>query len=272
MSENNKTTKNDKVSPKRRYWIAIMIIVSGFLLIAVMLGIQLIMAYNTIESIKTIVVQENFTKAQIEEIAKIYEDINKSNQTVFNIILPVLSVLLGSVVAFYFASEHLAKAQETLEKAISPEEKLSKNTVEDLMKNQPKTKGVKTITMDKATIGEVKEMMKDITNVLVVDANNRPLGVLYRWELKDKWTDSDNLVDKIEDVEKDYITQTKWTNKGIKNFATLSTDDTLLDAKKRMDAMAQSIDHRLSVRGVVVDEQEKVIGIINFANISAELI
>ena len=112
--------------------------------------------------------------------------------------------------------------------------------------------------------------MNNFTNVLVVDANTKPLGILYKWELKEDWKTGD-LAEKIVQLEKDYITEKKWTTEGVKNFSVLSKYDNLLGTKEWMEVLAKSIEQRLSVRGVVVDEEEKVIGIINFANISAEL-
>jgi len=118
-----------------------------------------------------------------------------------------------------------------------------------------------------------REKMEEITNVIVIDDNDKPLGIIFKWELKESWKDSARLVDHINSVGKDYITKTEWTIDGVTNFASLSKKDTLLDAKKRMDGITQSIDNRLSARGLVFDDEKKqVIGIINFANISAELI
>jgi len=269
MSEKDSSTTSSTVNPRRRYYIAAMIIGPAFFLIGGMLLMQLSATTNTIDFINELISDDAVNKEDIAEIIKNFEDINKSNLTVFNILLPVFAAWVGAVVAFYFGSENLQKAHEALEKAISPEQKLSKMTVGELMKNQPKTKDVNKVKMDD-DIKAVKEKMLKITNVLVVDINNEPLGIIYKWELKDAWN-SGKLTDNIKNMEKDFIMDKEWTEKGIKNYASLSVKDTLLDAKKRMDAIAQSIDRRLSVRGVVVEE-EKVIGIINFANISAELL
>ena len=277
MFKQKKADSATVINPLKRFLIAIVIIVVGFGLLAAMLYIQHTIAASTIQSLIGMV-QSNLTDATLSESAKIYEDINKTNQTVFNILLPVISALMGTVVAFYFGSENLAKAQETLEKAmISPEEKLSQSTIADLMKNQPKTKDVKTIAMkDDVTIEKAKKAMDDITNVLVITPDGKPLGILYIWEIEKLENlgakGDDKLAEKIGLIDKDFITKSPWSKAGVKNFAVLSTGDTLLDAKKRMDAIAQSLNNRLSVRGIVLDEQEKVMGIINFANISAELL
>jgi hypothetical protein len=122
-----------------------------------------------------------------------------------------------------------------------------------------------------------------MTNVLVVDDNDKPLGILYRWELPKYvgvsiYADTDandtkKLSDVIEKITEDYVTRSPWSkDKGVKNYATLSLKDNLLQAKEKMEEMAQSHDHLLSVRGLVEDKELKVIAIINFSNLTKGII
>jgi len=288
MSEEDTATPTTGVQPGNRYNIAVMIIVPAFVLIAFMLFMQLTMSNTTFDSINDII-SKNMTQQQTKDAVRAFEDINKSNQTVFYTILPILSALVGAVVAFYFGDKNLQaahdifgktqksfeKTQATLVKALSKEEKLVKITIEKLMENQPLTKDVKTTTMDER-LDKAYEKLKDIPNLVIVDDKKKPLGIIYRWELTVPPGETSYKKDmKIKDwisekTRLDYILKTKWTTKGIENYASLMPDHTLKKAKELMDKV--KTDRDLSVRGLVFDEEEKIIGIINNDNISKELI
>lgn len=64
----------------------------------------------------------------------------------------------------------------------------------------------------------------------------------------------------------DFITNKKWTEEGIKNYAELRYDDTLLEAQRLM----RSISDHPAVRGLVI-ENGKVVGIIDHDMISSQI-
>jgi hypothetical protein len=90
-------------------------------------------------------------------IDKILNRVDQSNQTIFNILLPVFGACVGVVVAFYFGSEQARRAQEVLVRAISSEEeKLSTTKVQSLLDKFPTTKNIHQVTLDN-TIRQVKD-------------------------------------------------------------------------------------------------------------------
>jgi hypothetical protein len=117
--------------------------------------------------------------SKVTALNGLLESTDRSNQTLFNILLPVFSAWVGVVIAFYFGSEQTTRVQKTLDKALSPEEKLSGTKVEQMLADTPSAKDIMTVTM-KQTIKEVNNAFGNLSNVLVVDDNQKPLGILYK--------------------------------------------------------------------------------------------
>ena len=101
--------------------------------------------------------------------------------------------------------------QDTLEKVLTPEEKLSGTKVQDLLNKYPSTKNVHKVTLED-TIKDVINKFGDFSDVLVVK-DDKPIGVLYskdlygKTELKDK--DEKKLKEVITQIEEEYITKQK---------------------------------------------------------------
>jgi len=256
-----------KVDPKRRYYVAMTVIIISFALIIIMLFMTHLFTFDE---------DQDQTK---------FKD---NYQYLFNMILPMLAAWVGAVVAFYFGSENLSKAQEAQEKAQeqlqqtiqSKEDKLATKTVKDLLDELPKAREVKTVTL-KNKIKEVKKIFEsdDLTNVLVIDEQQRPLGVLYKWNFLEKIKDAtprpndeDDLNEHIDKIETDFVSRHRWEkDKGNKNFATLLLNDSILEAKGKMIGRAGDDDSVLSVRGIIENEEGKVSAIINFSNLTKML-
>jgi CBS domain-containing protein len=243
-----------------RFWISCIIIVSSFALIAYMLGIQ----------------HATITTNTNEQNPEVIKEIHLSNQTVFNILLPVFGAWVGAVVAFYFGAENLQKAHDTLEKALSGKEKLATKTVSDMLNELPETKNLETVTLD-MTVSQVNEKMKKYHNVLVVDSGNKPLGVLYEWDFLDKEKASPTLIEGITDGAqlkdvigkiKEPIREQPWdVVKGVQNFAAVYRDDTLLEVKGKLESLSK--EETTAVRGIIVEDKEgTVIGTVNFLMLS----
>jgi len=200
----------------------------------------------------------------------------------FHALLPLLAAWVGAVVAFYFGAENLQQAQQTLQDVLTAKQKLAKETIEELLSDLPEAKDVKIVKMDD-TIEKVRKDLKNISNVLVVNTDEKPIGILYRWDLaehadvniyapEDK-DNKDKLSEKIVKIKEEFITKKPWDkDNGVPNFALLSLKDNLLQAKEKMEELAKSRNHLLSVRGIVLDKESKIIAIINFANLTEGVI
>ena len=244
------------VNPRRRFWLAVLIIVPSFIIIAYLISLSAFVPQSGTDG------SNPYTE-------------------IFNILLPLFAAWVGAVVAFYFGSENLQQAQQTLNAVISTKEKLSTKTIDDLLKEHPSARNVKTITM-KNKIKEIKSVFENSTNTVVVDLENKPLGILYSFDLSkigvnlyevDSTNDDKSLEDVVVDIKEDYITKQPWDKAvGVTNYVRLSLSDNLFQAKERMRKKANSLDNILSVRGIVVDDAEKVFAIINFANISSGIL
>lgn len=277
-----KTTKKTTITihPGRRFVVALMIILPSFLFIGYMIYLQETSLETTIDNIKEIP-GEMSVNATKEILKSTFEEHNKNRQNLLNSLLPLFAAWVGAVVAFYFGSENLEQAQKTLAKVMSPEQKLSSKSISDLLQEHPSVKSIVTVTMD-YEIGDVKTKFSNGTNVLVVKTENKPLGILYSSDLAkqggvnlyepDSTNDKNALSSVIVKIKSDKIKKSPWTSDGIKNFASLYLDDNLLQAKNKMKEMAVSDENILSVRGVVLDKDDKAVAIVNFANISSGII
>src|SRR5205823_11554440 len=92
------------------------------------------------------------------------------------------------VIAFYFGSKQAEIAQETLAKTISSdEEKLVALKVQAILDKYPETQNPITVKLTDpikdvlATFASTRG--KSLTEVLVVDKDNKPVGILYKSEL-----------------------------------------------------------------------------------------
>ena len=235
--------------------------------------------------------------------------VNQSNQTLFNILLPVFSAWVGVVIAFYFGSKQAEIAQETLAKTISSEEeKLVTLTVQALLDKYPETQNPKKVTLTD-TISDVLATFSSastLTDVLVVDKDDKPIGILYKSELLsvlDKLSTKNELSNPEEGKPQLYtmlglinhhllIPEKKWMfngkevteptsappaeptsappaeNSSIANFATVIPDDNLYRARERMINVSKQINDVRCV--VIVDEaSKKVRGIFGYDSILA---
>jgi CBS domain-containing protein len=267
-------------------WLALLIVVPAFILIFYMLSIQ--QATNN-EALSSVTNVSSLNGTQIGELTGFYKEIFQSNQNMFALMTTVFGAWVGAVVAFYFGAKNLAAAQGTLDKiqqtqgeainrALTPQEKLSSTTVEQLLNENPTAKNVITVTMQ-TNIGEVRKKFsdnKDLTNLLVVDVNQKPLGLLYKDDLRELQSQSETpeaidgkqLGERIENIKDDFVTHRPWNKAtGVKNYAELSLTDNLQIAQSAMQAKADGP----KVRGIVLDTQGNVVGIIDYTMISAVL-
>ena len=276
--------KEEKETPadssyKSRIRLGILIIAPAFILIAFMVYMQYSTSIETMETLKTLVNEDNPQK--ITAVADVFDNVNASNQSFFNILLAVFAAWVGAVVAFYFGSENLQQAQQTLKQVLSAKQELAKKTIGELLTELKEAKNVRMSKIDD-TISKVRKELQTMSNVLVINDKGAPLGVLYRVDLEkyvginiddDKKGTKDDieLSEVIGEIKSDYITMKPWSKEGVPNYASLRLDNNLFQAKEMMEEIAGSVDHLLSVRGIVMDKGN-VIAIINFANLTKVIV
>jgi CBS domain-containing protein len=267
-------------------WLALLIIVPAFILIAYMLLIQQGTINNALSSVRDLNSSAATSDTRIDALTGFYREINQANQNMFALMTTVFGAWVAAVVAFYFGTKSLAKTQDSLDKqseaigkALPSQQKLSGMTVAQLLDENDTAKNVITVTMQ-TNIGEVRKKFtdnKDLTNVLVVDVNQKPLGLLYQNDLaqlliKDEKPDAIDgkpLEERIENIKDDFVTHTPWNKTtGVKNYAELRLTDNLQIAQSAMQATGAG---GPKVRGVVLDTQGKVIGIVDYTMISSIL-
>jgi CBS domain-containing protein len=267
-------------------WLALLIVVPAFILIFYMLSIQQGTISEALSSVRNL---GSLNDSRIDTLTGFYRELYQSNQNMFALMTTVFGAWVGAVVAFYFGAKNLAAAQnsidkiqqsqgETIRKALSPQEKLSQMTVEQLLNENSTAKNVITVSMQ-TNVGDVKKKFsdnRDLTNVLVVDVNQKPLGLLYKDDLAKlrnegetpEAIDGRQLGERIENIKDDFVTHRPWNKAtGVKNYAELSLADNLQIAQSAMQAKADGP----KVRGIVLDTQGKVVGIVDYTMISAVL-
>ncbi|HZI72125.1 MAG TPA: hypothetical protein VFD60_13295, partial [Nitrososphaeraceae archaeon] len=91
-----------------QFWLALAIIIPAFILIAYMLSIQ----DNTSKMLVDRLFPKGSTSSNLTNQRDMIAEFDRSNTTLFNILLPVFGAWVGVVVTFYFGSEQARKAQE----------------------------------------------------------------------------------------------------------------------------------------------------------------
>jgi hypothetical protein len=200
--------KNDDTHTYKQFWLAVLIIAPAFILIVVMFGIQSATVGSILNKI-----DQTTDASKVTALNELLDSTDRSNQTLFNILLPVFSAWVGVVIAFYFGSEQTRRVQDTLDKAISPEERLSGIKVEKMLADTPSAKDLKAVTM-KQTIKEVNNAFGNLSNVVVIDDNQKPLGLLYKVDFleafKEQLESSEPLGNLISNIKQDFVTKSPW--------------------------------------------------------------
>ena len=262
-----------------RIRLGILIIAPAFILIAFMVYMQYSASIQTMDALNKLVNEGDPQK--ITAVANAFDGINASNQSFFNILLAVFAAWVGAVVAFYFGSENLQQAQQTLRTVINAKQELANKTIEKLLTELKDARDIKKSKLND-NISVVRKELQTMSNVLVIDDKEKPLGILYRVDLEkygkividephEMDYDKKPLSEFTTKITADYITKKSWKEDGILNYAALSLTDNLLQAKNKMEVISGSTERLLSVRGLVIDKGI-VIAIINFENLTKGII
>jgi hypothetical protein len=114
------------------FWIAFIIIFASFVFIAVMLYIHYISLQNVLNS-------KNITNNNVTTVKDLIDHVNTSNQTIFNMLLPVFGAWVGVVVAFYFGNEQAQRTQQAFKDQSKDQHDLI-NHYPQMKKNFPQLK------------------------------------------------------------------------------------------------------------------------------------
>lgn len=205
-----------------------------------------------------------------------FQEIEGANQNLISILLPLFGAWVGTIIAFYYGKENADKAYKSLsdaQKSIDKMVGIRKITTEPLaevISKNPHSLDLRKAT-SKSTIKEVFDQAgEDVTNVLIVDDKEQPIGLLFISDINaalasDNKTISEYYNTTLEDFldkkqVKDSITKEAWTKNGVMNYVPLAITDTAEGvAKKLLDSQ-----FGLSARRLVLEKGKKPYAIITY--------
>lgn len=226
--------------------------------------------FNTLLSMKNV---DNETK--LNSFQTFYRESNASNTNLLSILLPVFGTWVGAILAFYYGNKNFEKTVNALSMDVTESETLGRLKVFDVLKQFPDYKNVISAKITEP-IGQKFKEIKTST-ILLIDEANKPLGFFYADDVyRSSTTINDDVLKKdtrsfqkfINEIAiQDEITSQKWTENGIKNYAEISLDDTLLNAREKM----KNISDKQKVRGLVLNNEGQLLGIITYDLFSSVL-
>lgn len=241
----------------------------------------IILAILAIHSYDTGIVLNQISNNPTTEQLQLYREINNSNLNVFSIIFSLFGAWVGAVLAFYYGSQSLEKAYNSLTQAQSSIDKIVSDNrlagikVDEIISKNPDSRTLLKFKLD----DKINRIVNDAEEhnysfVMVTDATGKQvLGLLFISDLtavksKAELANLDETLEKfITDNEvRDTITKMRWMKEGVKNYVTVSMGDSL---KTVVDKMKQ-LNDSLSVRAVVL-ENGVPIATITYDMISKEL-
>lgn len=203
-----------------------------------------------------------------------FEEINKSNQNLFNALLPLFGAWIGAIIAFYFGTKNMDKVYDSLnntQKSLveaTTNKKISTESLAEIVSKNSNSLNVRKIKLNN-TIKEAVDQSDGISNVLVIDDKEQPLGLLFisditsrvsKDEINTKYTTT-SVKDFIKQFEiSDHITKQKWTEAGVKNYVVVKITDSTQDSAKKL----QDSGFGLSARGIILNSENKPFAIITY--------
>ena len=239
--------------------IALLLIGGAFVIIIVILAIH---SYNTGIILNS--VAENFSIEQLN----LYREIGNSNLSLFSIIFSLFGAWVGAVLAFYFGSQSLEKAYKSLSQAqssidnIISDNRLAGIKVSDMIADNPDSRNLLKVKLGDKISRVIKDSEdRNYSYVMVTDDTEKQvLGLLFISDLTNIKSKTELLSPAYSEVTlevfitdneiKDAILKKKWTKEGIRNFITVTMDDSLKTVVEKM----KQLDDSLSVRAVVMED------------------
>lgn len=274
MSKEQKSSKS-KAKNWKKIGLAYSIIGLSFLIIGMMLFIQQQSEQRQIDMLK-FAIDNKLNKTQTDNIIAAGDSITKSNQALFNVLLPVFSAWVVAVVSYYFHSDAQQRSTEALQNAQNQiSQAVSGNkakTVGDLLKNSSGSYGVRENLLIE-NLEKIIDNSEDYGNVAIVTdyEKNEPIGVLYLRDIQRDVDTKNNLQTPLNNVIgkiKDSMTGQMWTSNGIENYVKASQDDYISDVLKKMEQIKLAPDAPKSDLRVLVIVDNKMIAIIGYETIA----
>lgn len=265
--------------------LAIILIIGSIASILVIVSIHMATVDKNQELYKDVFTQAMSStsndKPTIEQIfntfQNYYRETNASNSNLLSILLPVIGTWVGAILAFYYGNKNLERLSEGYNNAVKT---IQGTTGNQILKNTKVKEVLDTFSdykkVNKAKISElvgikVKELGK-LSTILITDDNSKPLGFLSidditsstqltRENILSEQRSFKKLFDEMTASNqsiKDAITDTYWSDKGVHNYAEINLEDTLEQAQNKM----KNISQKQSVRGLVLDNNKNIIGLI----------
>lgn len=210
------------------------------------------------------------TRDLFDSFQNYYKEVNASNTSLLSILLPVIGAWIGAILAFYYGHKNFEKLSDTFKAAASPEdEKLSKITVGEVLEKFPEYTKVNKAKITDQVKDSYEKIRDNSTNIVLTDANDLPLGILYKTDFtRDSNITEADMAKEEGDFSKffstyhikDLILDKEWTVKGVDNYARTEKKDTLLEARVKL----QAISVKPEMRGLVLDADSKIVGVVTY--------
>jgi CBS domain-containing protein len=196
-----------------------------------------------------------------------YRETTASGTNLLSILLPVFGAWVGAILAFYYGNKNFEKTVDALRTSVEESEVLGRIKVVDVLKQFPNYKEVTSAKITEPIGPKFKESKN--STILLIDEANKPLGFFSEDDVyRDSTIKKDDLMKETKPFNQfikdnsivDEITDKKWTESGVKNYAEVSLDDTLLRARERM----KNISSKQKVRGLVLNTEGQPVGVITY--------
>lgn len=301
ISKENKQTnplsniKNNFTGASFPNGLAIILIIGSIASILVLVGIHMSTVDKNQELYKDVFTQamssNSNPKPTIEQIfntfQNYYRETNASNSNLLSILLPVIGTWIGAILAFYYGNKNLERLSEGYNNAVKT---IQGSTNNQILKNTKVKEVLDTFTdYKKVNMAKISELvgikMKELgrfSTILITDDNSKPLGFLSLDDItsstqltKENILSEQRSFKKLFDEMtasnqsiKDTITETYWSDNGVHNYAEINLEDTLEQAQNKM----KNISQKQSVRGLVLDNNKKIQGLVTMDLFSKVLV
>ena len=215
------------------------------------------------------------TSTILQSFQNYYRETNISNTNLISVLLPVFGAWVGAILAFYYGNKNMEKISSSANSVIDKlsertktEEDYLKMNVKEIFDLIPSYKDYKSAKISDP-VGKKFADAGSVSTILLTTDDGKPLGFLSKSDLFAGEVKEEDI-SKIPKTFKEYLTENKnikdhitgniWTENGVQNYATVSLQDTLQQAISKM----RLISDKQSVRGLVLDDNNKIMGIITY--------
>jgi hypothetical protein len=202
-----------------------------------------------------------------------FDRMEQANVNLFNILLPLFGAWVGTVIAFYFGRENLqtvynamSGSMEKMSEAVQPTDP----TVGEVIGKDPRATKFVSAKLNENVRQVFDRAGDDVSSILIVDANDKPLGMLFLSDVNRIFASSDRNISTYDnrilqdllttETIIDNVTGRRWTASGVPNYVILdSTEKSKVAGKKLKEHILG-----LGVRGIVLNKDKKPYAIITY--------